>query len=127
MTQKLNKGDRVYLKSWTGIYDDMTVEVCCVEWFALESNRDPVEAVAHAEKHKHELAWTMHSGVCLYGNRIDAEYAAQKRLEQRKAGIALQQNQRVEIEGRLYDVHIVRGNEKHPYNSDPIKFLPVAQ
>lgn len=127
MTQKLSMGDRVYIDSWTGIYNDMTVEVGTVEGFAIMRNQDPTEAVIHATQHSHELAWTLHCGVCLYGNKRRAEYEAQKRLEQRQTGILLHQDQCVEIEGRLYTVHVVRGNAQHPYNSDPIKFIPITQ
>ena len=121
----LNHGDHVYLATWQGIYDDMTVEVGTVEGYSVSGERNSQEAVERAMLYGHELAWTLHVGVCLHGDRNRAEQEALKRREQRQNGVELYHGQLVELEGCMYTVHVVRGNERHPYNSDPIKFVPV--
>ena len=121
----LNHNDYVYLASWTGIYDDCTVQVGTVRGYRI-GDEDPEEAHARAVERNHPVAWTLYPGTCLYGNKDEALRAGHRRRVIRAAACCIADGDTVLIEGQQYRVRVVPGNVKGPRNSDPIQFIPIT-
>jgi hypothetical protein len=125
-TLTLGAGDAVYVAGWTGIYDDATATVFTVRDYAARHGKDPDAAEADAVARGHEIVATIYTGSTLLGDRAAAARQNAEMKAKRAAAIELKNGQWVAIEGRLYTVRVVRGNEAGPRNSDPIKFTLEA-
>jgi hypothetical protein len=75
-----------------------------------------------ARKRGEPEAWVTFAGTALYDSRHYYEIERAKTA----SAVVISTNEVVEIEGRLYRATVMRGNERHPRNSDPIHFTPVA-
>lgn len=124
-TLALSHNDHVYLSGWTGVYDDTTAKVGTVEGYARERVCDPQQALERAIANGHNLAWTFVEDVCLRGDKDVARMHKELRQQQRAFAYRVHDGQEVMIEGRLYKVHVNRGNEKRVMICDPISFIRV--
>lgn len=120
----LRHDDNVYLDTWTGIFDDATAKVGTIQGMKI-GGETPEEALETAIRRGHPLAWTLHVGVCLHGDKYAARIAAEKRKERRATAHCLTPGQIVIIEGWHYTVAVSPRNVSGPVNSGPIRFVPV--
>jgi hypothetical protein len=99
--------------------------VFTMEGYAAKHGSDVAASVARALSNGHELAGSIYTGATLYSNRAEGARANREARAIVAAAVTLATGDLAEIEGREYMVHLVRGNEAGPVNSDPFKFLPV--
>ena len=124
---ELQHGSLVYMETWVGLYDDSTATIGTISGHCAEYGRDVGEAMARAKQHGHQIVWALQThGVCLYGDKREAERAANNRRADREKAICLTEGQNVLIEGKTYEVCVSPLNRKGPYNSDPIHFREVT-
>ena len=121
---ELKHNDLVYMATWVGIYDDSTATIGTIAGCCAKDGTNLAEALSRAEKHGHPHVWALQThGVCLYGDKREANAAAARRRESRNAATCLTAGQQVLIEGTVYTVRVSPLNVKGPYNSDPISFV----
>ena len=124
----LKHNDLVYLDTWVGIYDDSTATVGTIAGHCAERGHSVEEALERAAKHGHPIVWALQThGVCLYGDRREADAAAERRKASRANAACIKSGDTVLIEGVKYMVFVSPLNVKGPYNSDPIAFVPVKE
>lgn len=117
----LAHGTPVKLAGWS----DISVPVGTARGFAAEYQEDTEAAHERALKNGHHTAWTMFAGTALYGDRVYGAAKAAERKQLFESAVLLVDGETVDIEGEQFTVKVIKRNEKHPVNSDPIHFIKV--
>lgn len=124
---ELKNDDLVYMDTWVGLYDDATAVFGTIEGYAAKHGYNELTEYNTAIERGHATAWTVHTGVCLVGDKKRAAQLANERRERRRKAVCLTAGQQVLAEGRVYTVRVSPQNVKGPYNSDPISFAEVKK
>jgi len=108
----LKHGDRVYLESWRGLFENMTAEVRTLVGYYREQG-EPFSPIANQS---HEKAWAEYSRAGDFTPRSE-----EKKDRQRAAARKLEGGQIVEIEGQEYTVKVKPRNARDLI--EPIVFV----
>lgn len=120
----LSYGQFVRIAGWD---PSESVEVFTLRGYCEKNGSNYERALAASKAHGHATAGTISTGATLVGDRALAAKLALEALGRAALAEVIADGQEVEIEGDIFRVRVVPGNAgRHPRNSDPIHFIPVA-
>ena len=114
----LKHGDFIRGAAWVAPF---YASVFGSDGYAAERGRDPAVERARCIERGHALVGSIYSGAVLTTSVAFREQEAARYA----SAVALSEGDLAVIEGAVYRVQFVRGNERGPRNSDPIRFVPV--